>query len=328
MPPYIIELMPATEEMQARLAAIPNLTVSAGTPLSGYTRFGIGGPADLYAETGDADAFIAAFTAARASGIETVVIGDGTNLIVSDQGLRGIVLRYRANRLQAAGACVMADAGAVLQDLVDFTVARGLKGLETLAGIPGSVGAAVYGNAGAYGHSISERVVRVRFYDGVEVRLFTNEQCQFHYRESIFKQHKEWIIFSTELAMEPADAAVLRKIADDIVRVRNEKFPVTMKCAGSIFKNLLLKDLPPEVASQVPPAVVREGKVPSAYFLEQVDAKGSKRGAIEVACYHANLIYNTGGGTAADLCALIAELKQRVRARFGLELEEEVQYVG
>ena len=320
--------MPTTGETQARLAAIPNVTVSAQTPLSRYTRFAIGGPADLYAETGDVEAFIAALTAARSSGMETMVIGGGTNLIVSDQGFRGIVLRYRADRLRAAGACVMADAGAVLQDLVDFTVARGLKGLETLAGIPGSVGAAVYGNAGAYGHSISERVVRVRFYDGAEVRLFTNEECRFQYRESVFKQQKDWIIFSTELALEPADAAALQQTANDIVKVRNEKFPVTMKCAGSIFKNLLWKELPPEVAAAVPAAVVREGKVPAAYFLEQVGAKGSERGAIRVATYHANLIYNAGGGTAADLCALIAELKQRVKERFGLDLEEEVQYVG
>ena len=320
--------MPTAEDAHARLAEIPNVTVCAGAVLARYTRFGIGGPADLYAETSDAEAFIAALAAARASGLETVVIGGGTNLIVSDAGFRGIVLRYRADRLQAAGACVMADAGAVLQDLVDFAIARGLKGLETLSGIPGSVGAAVYGNAGAYGHSISERVVRVRFYDGAEIRLFTNGECAFHYRESVFKQHKEWIIFSTELALEPADAAALRQTADDILKVRNEKFPVTMKCAGSIFKNQLYKDLPPDVAAAVPANVVREGKVPSAYFLEQVGAKGIERGGIRVATYHANLIYNAGGGTAADLCAVIADLKQRVLDRFGIALEEEVQYVG
>src|SRR5207248_3845437 len=114
---------------------------------------------------------------------------------------------------------------------------------------------AVYGNAGAYGHSISERVVDVQFYDGREVRKFDNEECEFHYRESIFKKHKEWIIFSTKLRLDPADGGELRRIADDIVRVRNEKFPVTMKCAGSIFKNLLLKELPPDVAAAIPPAV-------------------------------------------------------------------------
>ena len=320
--------MPTTEETHARLARIPNLTVSSNTPLALHTRFGIGGPADLYAETCSAEAFIAALTAANSSGIPTMVMGGGTNLIVSDQGFRGIVLRYRAHSLRAANNRVMADSGAVLQDLVDFTVAHGLRGLETLAGIPGSVGAAVYGNAGAYGHSISERVVSVRFYDGAAVRVFNNEECRFQYRESIFKQHKDWIVFSAQLLLEPAEAEILRQISGDIVKVRNEKFPVTMKCAGSIFKNLLLTELAPAVAAQVPASAVREGKVPAAWFLEQVGAKGMQRGDIHVATYHANLIYNAGAGTAAELCALIQELKARVRERFGMELEEEVQYVG
>ena len=328
MPPFIIEVMLNTEETHARLAEIPNLTVSTATPLSLYTRFGIGGPADLYAETGSVEAFIAALAAARSSGIQTMVIGGGTNLIVSDRGFRGIVLRFRADRLLAANSRVMADAGAVLQDLVDFSIAHGLKGLETLSGIPGSVGAAVYGNAGAYGHSISERVVSVRFYDGAQVRVFGNEECEFHYRESVFKRHKEWIIFSTELRLDPADGPALRQAADEILKVRNEKFPVTMKCAGSIFKNLLLAELPEVASAEVPASAVREGKVPAAWFLERVGAKGMVRGDIHVAAYHANLIYNAGAGTAADLCALIAELKARVRERFGFELEEEVQYVG
>jgi UDP-N-acetylmuramate dehydrogenase len=320
--------MPSTEETQQRLAEIPNLTVLTDAPLSRYTRFGIGGPADIYAETESVDAFVAALTSARASGWPVMVIGDGTNLIVSGAGFRGVVLRYRASGLTADGTRVSADAGAVLQDLVDFTVDRGLKGLETLAGIPGSVGAAVYGNAGAYGHSISERVISVRFYDGRAVRVFDNAACEFRYRESVFKGHKEWIVFSTELLLDAADAGMLRKTADDIVKIRSEKFPVTMKCAGSIFKNLLLNELPQRVAQQVPATAVREGKVPAAWFLEQAGAKGLQRGDIHVAAYHANLIYNAGAGTAADLYALIQELKQRVRERFGIEIEEEVQYVG
>ena len=321
--------MPTTEETQARLAEIPNLTVSAGPPLALYTRFGIGGPADVYAETASAEAFIAALAEVRASGLP--VRGDRRRH--QPDRLRPRLSRHRPalprrappgrqpahhrrGRRRAAGS------------LVDFANERGLQGLETLAGIPGSVGAAVYGNAGAYGHSISERVVSVRFYDGAAVRVFSNEECRFHYRESMFKQHKEWIVFSTELRLEPADAAALRRTSADILTVRNQKFPVTMKCAGSIFKNLLWDDLPPAVAAAVPAAAVREGKVPAAWFLEQVGAKGMRRGDIHVADYHANLIYNAGAGTAADLCALIAELKDRVRARFGLELEEEVQYVG
>jgi UDP-N-acetylmuramate dehydrogenase len=320
--------MTATEEAHTRLARIPNLTVSTGTPLSRYTRFAIGGPADVYAETSSAEAFIAALSEAQASGMDIMVIGGGTNLIVSDEGFRGIVLRFRGERLLVANQRIHADAGAVLQDLVDCAIAHGLQGLETLAGIPGSVGAAVYGNAGAYGHSISERLINVRFYDGHVIRTFQNEDCQFHYRESIFKQHKDWIIFSTELRLDPAGPAALRKTADDILRVRNEKFPVTMKCAGSIFKNLLFDELPPAAAAEVPPTAVREGKVPAAWFLEQIGAKGTQRGDIHVATYHANLIYNAGAGTAADLKALIQDLKSRVQSRFGIELEEEVQYVG
>jgi UDP-N-acetylmuramate dehydrogenase len=323
-----MKTMPTTEETQARLAAIPNLTVSNQIPLSRYTRFGIGGPADLYAETGSAEAFIAALGVARSSGIPTMVIGGGTNLIVSDSGYRGIVLRYRGDRLLAANGRISADGGASLQDLVDFAIGRGLAGLETLSGIPGSVGAAIYGNAGAYGHSISERVLKVGFFDGAALRIFDNQECQFQYRQSIFKQRKDWMILSVELRLDPADSAALRSAANQILKVRNEKFPVTMKCAGSIFKNLLLLELPAAVAAQVPAAAVREGKVPAAWFLDQVGAKGMTRGEIQVATYHANLIYNAGAGTAADLCALIAELKARVGERFGIDLEEEVQYVG
>ncbi|HLI84861.1 MAG TPA: UDP-N-acetylmuramate dehydrogenase [Bryobacteraceae bacterium] len=320
--------MPTTEEALARLAAIPNLTILRDEPLARHTRFAIGGPADFYAETDSPETFASALEKARAAGIHTAIIGGGTNLIVSDEGFRGLVLRYRAARLEARGNCVLAEAGAELQALVDFTIERGLKGLETLAGIPGWVGAAVYGNAGAYGHSISERVAWVRYYDGAGVRAISGPECEFRYRESIFKARKEWIIFSTELHLEPADVGELRRVAADIVKVRNEKFPVTMKCAGSIFKNLILAELPPAAAAAVPPRVIREGKVPAAWFLEQVGAKGMRRGGIQVADYHANLVYNDGGGTAADLCAVIAELKSLVQGRFGLALEEEVQYVG
>jgi UDP-N-acetylmuramate dehydrogenase len=320
--------MANAEETLAQFAEIPNLTVSTHAPLSRYTRFAIGGPADIYAETENVESFVRALAVARASDLESMVMGGGTNLIVSDAGYRGIMLRFVARSISAAGECVTVDAGAELQELVDFTTAGGLKGLETLAGIPGSVGAAVYGNAGAYGHSISERVRVVRFFNGVSVRELDNAACEFRYRESIFKRQKQWIIFSTTLAMERANAAELQKTANDIVQVRNQKFPVTMKCAGSIFKNLLLAELPRTAAAQVPANVIREGKVPAAFFLEQVGAKGMQCGDIHVADYHANLIYNAGAGTAASLCALIGELKGRVRARYGLDLEEEVQYVG
>ncbi|MCL4402189.1 MAG: UDP-N-acetylmuramate dehydrogenase [Acidobacteria bacterium] len=320
--------MANAEETLARLAGISNLTVFEGAPLSRYTRFGVGGPADVYAETADEAAFLAALAVARSSGLAFMVMGSGTNLIASDAGFRGIMLRFISSRIEGAENLVTADAGAALDDVVDFTISNGLKGLETLAGIPGSLGAAIYGNAGAYGHAMAECVARVRFFDGDSVRVLAREECAFRYRESVFKRHKGWIIFSAELLLEAADADVLKAAAAQIRETRNRKFPVTMKCAGSVFKNLILRELPAGAAARVPSAVVREGKVPAAWFLEQVGAKGMRSGDIRVAEYHANLLYNAGAGTAAELCVLIGELKARVRAEFGLDLEEEVQYVG
>jgi UDP-N-acetylmuramate dehydrogenase len=320
--------MSVHRETIQRLEDIPNLAISEGALLSRYTRFAIGGPAAVCADAADEHGFMEAWKVARASGAPYAVIGGGTNLIVADAGFPGIVLRFTAREIGSEGAGVRAQAGADLQALVDYCIDHGLKGMETMTGIPGWVGAAVYGNAGAYGHSIQERIREVRFFDGAAIRAFGNAECQFRYRESVFKQHKHWVIFSAELDMDSAPAQELRKIADDILKIRLEKYPLTMKCAGSIFKNLILAELPDTVQRQVPGRVIREGKVPSAYFLEQVGAKGMQNGGIRVAEYHANLIYNEGQGTAAQLCEVIGELKSRVQRQFGLMLEEEVQYVG
>ncbi len=317
-----------TGDFGARLRVLPSISVRTDVALSEHTRFAIGGPADLFAETESPESFASAVRLCREFDFPVYILGDGSNVIVSDEGFRGLVLRYIAQGLDRDGDNITADSGASLQSLVDFAIDAGLKGVETLARIPGSVGAAIYGNAGAYGHSIAERVSWVRFFDGEGVRDLDNAGCEFEYRESVFKRHKEWIIFCCGLALEPADRGELRKRADEITAIRDEKFPPTMRCAGSIFKNLHLNDLPAEAAAQVPERVVRDGKVASAYFLEQVGAKGMRRGGIEIASYHANLIYNTGSGTAAEVKSLIDELKQRIRDRFGFGVEEEVQYVG
>jgi UDP-N-acetylmuramate dehydrogenase len=316
------------QETVQSLYAIPGLQVQSCAALAPLTRFGLGGPADIFAETADPAAFITALETARQSGLPHTMIGGGSNLIVSDGGYRGVILKFHGDRITVESPTVNVEAGAVLQTLVDTANAQGLKGLETMTGIPGFTGAAIYGNAGAYGHSISERVAKVHFHDGTAHRTFTGEQCEFQYRESIFKRHKEWIILSAELTLSPADRAELEKISAGILAIRNEKYPPTMKCAGSIFKNFLLADLPPRIAAALPANVIREGKVPSAYFLEQVGAKGLSVGDIHVASYHANLIFNGGKGTAGDLLTLILDLKTRVYERFGIKLEEEVQYVG
>jgi UDP-N-acetylmuramate dehydrogenase len=311
-----------------RLAAIPDSALLRDAPLSNYTRFGIGGPASILFDTAHSEAFSKALHIVQSMAVPRIVIGGGTNLVVSDAGFEGVVLRYKGRQIVRQGELLRIEAGAVLQDAVDYSIAAGLAGLQTMTGIPGYVGGAVYGNAGAYGHSIQEIVEQVRFTDGEKALSFSNEECQFNYRESVFKGRKEWVVMSVDLRFGAGDGAKLAAAANEIRTIRDAKYPPSMKCAGSIFKNLLFANLPAHVQSEVPAKIVREGKVPSAWFLEQTDAKGLRVGEIQVAAYHANLIYNDGAGTAADLVALIQELKGRVRERFGFELEEEVQYVG
>jgi UDP-N-acetylmuramate dehydrogenase len=316
--------------MLANISAIPGIQFTENIPLSSITRFAIGGPAQVLADASSEAALIAAFDAVR--GTAHALIGGGSNLVADDRGFPGVVLRYTANHIDIDGHIVRVAAGAVLQDLVNATIAAGLEGLHTMTGIPGWVGGAIYGNAGAYGHSIHEFVESVRFIDCSEdsssVREIGNAACEFRYRESAFKRHKDWIILETTLRLPSGDPVALRSSAEGILKVRNEKYPPTMRCAGSIFKNLILAELPETVRAQVPERVIREGKVPSAYFLDLAGAKGMVLGGVRVADYHANLIYNTGGGTSQEVRELIETLKTRVKDHCGLVLEEEVQYLG
>jgi UDP-N-acetylmuramate dehydrogenase len=313
--------------MVSRLAAIPGLAILENAPLARYTRFAVGGRARILADASTESALAEAVRFIRETGEPHTVIGGGTNLVVSDDGFPGVVFRYTNALIEVRRTSVAVAAGAVLQNLVDATVDAGLRGLETMTGIPGWVGGAVYGNAGAYGHSLQERVASVRYFDGTRAREIDNAACEFHYRESIFKRRKDWIVLSAILHLDAADPQELRAAADGILRIRNQKYPPTMRCAGSIFKNLMWDQLPEPVRARIPDSVVREGKVPSAYLLEQAGAKGLVNGGIRVAEYHANLIYNEGGGTALEVRELIAELKRRVRDQFDIELEEEVQFI-
>ena len=310
------------------LEDLPGLRVERDAPMSAYTRFGLGGPADWLIDACDENVFVDALGRLRSAGIRTEVIGGGSNLVVADQGFRGVILRYTNSCLSANETVVTAGAGVVLQDLVDFTIEQGLLGLHTMTGIPGWVGGAVYGNAGAYGRSIDQSISRVRFFDGQVVREIGNAECEFRYRDSTFKDHKGWIVFTAEVMLIRGDSTELRTRADEIRAIRDAKYPPTMKCAGSIFKNLIFRELPEAVQAVVDPKVVREGKVPSAWFLEKAGARGIRNGDIHVADYHANLIYNAGNGTAQQVREVVDDLKARVRSIFNFDIEEEVQYVG
>ena len=326
-PPYNGRLIQKAV-LSGALKAVDGLTVLEREPLAPRTRFEIGGPAELFISAVAPRAIGAAAKICDENGVPYCFLGDGSNLIVSDDGYRGAVMRYLGRRITLHDDVVEAEAGASLQALVDFTIVQGLSGLHRLERIPGTVGGAIYGNAGAYGGSMHEVVTKVRYLEDGVVREASNTECQFAYRESVFKREKRRCILSCSVRLREGVGATLQKEAVEIRRIRDEKFPPAMRCAGSIFKNVFLADLPPEAARIVPSSAVREGKVASAFFLEKVGAKGMQRGGIRIADYHANLIYNQDWGSASDLCALIAELKRRVRDEFGFEVEEEVQYVG
>ncbi len=311
-----------------RLSVIDGLQLHPAVPLSRYTRFRLGGACLLLADAATPAAFTRAYQSLAATDLQWTSIGGGTNLVVSDNGYPGIVLRYIAASMRVAGHTIQVDAGADLNLLIDFANGHGLAGMESMAGIPGWTGAAIYGNAGAYGQSIHQRVSHVDFFDGAEARRWSREECGFRYRHSRFKDDKRLQILSAQLTFEPGDRAALEARSHHIRATRDAKFPPTMACAGSIFKNFLLQDLPERARAAVPPEKVIEGKVPAGWFLEQVGARGLRNGGIQVADYHANLVYNAGNGTAAELLALLAELKRRVREQFDLLLEEEVQFLG
>lgn len=315
-----------------RLRAIDGFHVTLNEPLREHTRFGLGGAAALWAEASTKEALGAGLAMLRELPMTVTVIGGGSNLIVADEGVTGAVVRFTGSGMWFDAGLIYVESGAVLQALVDFSIGQSLDGLHTMTGIPGWVGGAVYGNAGAYGHSISEFVEEVAYVDVREPsRVLTRSgaACEFAYRESIFKRNKEWVIVSATLRLPSGEGETLQRRADEILTTRNAKYPPTMKCAGSIFKNFWWRDLPVEVQARVPKDKVIEGKVPSAWFLEQVNAKGMRRGDIQVATYHANLIYNDGpGASASDLRVLIAELQRRVREEFGIAMEAEVQMLG
>ncbi|MEK7076615.1 MAG: UDP-N-acetylmuramate dehydrogenase, partial [Patescibacteria group bacterium] len=232
-------------------------------------------------------------------------------------------------------------AGVPLAEVITFAISKGLQGLETLSGIPGTIGGAVFGNAGAYGHSMMEVVERVEVLDvsrmstnsGTNItnvrKWLMNRQCGFGYRESILKK-KNWIILRVVLELRPpaggGDREVLKKKSREIIATREKKYKPGIRCPGSFFKNVLVKDVSKKSLALVDSLKIIDGKIPAGWLLEQVEAKGMREGGIYIADFHGNLFVNDGKGKARDVKALARKLKKKVFDRFGIMLEEEVRY--
>ncbi len=259
------------------------------------------------------------------------VIGSGSNIVASDFGFHGLVIKIGIKAFGVRGKTVYAGAGSNLLDFIKKINKLGLCGMEKMAGIPGTVAGAIYGNAGAYGQEIKDSVSRIKIFDGKQFKWIKKGDCEFGYRTSVFKKKKDWIIVGVEFHLATRSPSVLNKISKDIIELREKKYKPGLLCPGSFFKNIIVKDLKPivreKLLSKIDNSKIMYGKVPAGYLLEEVGAKGMRSGGMRVAKHHGNLIYNAGGGKARDIIKLARILKDRVSKKFGVRLEEEVQYL-
>ena len=302
--------------------------VLTNEPLSKHTTLAIGGPASIFIKVKLDTELISAINKAKELKVRFLVIGDGSDLLITDKGYDGLVISNEIIGIKATRGKFIVKAGTPLQKLVDLVSEKGYAGLEKMTGIPGSVGGAIYGNAGAYGQTVSDNISRVKAFDGKELKWLTLDECRFNYRESIFKRNKWTILEGVFDFKVKSEAKILKKIKDETLSLRLAKYKPGLKCPGSYFKNILASDLTPEQLAKIPREKIVYGKVPAGYLLEAVGAKGKKRGKILIADYHANLFINTGGGNASDFYKLAQKYADKVEEKFSIRLEPEVQLIG
>ena len=302
------------------------MQIERNKDLTSYTTFGINGQAEYFSVVSSPTQFFEVLAWAEKMNVRWRLFAGGSNLVLPSARISGLVLRMYGGRIRKKNATtLLVDAGVPLAKVVDVSIRLGLEGLERLSGIPGTVGGAIVGNAGAYGCSIGERVVRVLAWNGKSETWFERKECGFEYRESIFK-HGRFVVLAVELTLSRGDRAALRLKSREIIRERLKKYPKQLRCPGSYFKNIPTNHLSKKALSRVDAAKIIGGKIPAGYLLEAVGAKGMRRGGMMVAPYHGNLIMNDGGGTSKDAKTLARTLKERVKKRFGITLEEEVRY--
>lgn len=294
-------------------------------PLSALSTFGIGGPVSYLKTVSHPDELVKELEKAVQKSLSWKICASGSNIVFPDEGLDCVLIRYVGGRIEKENHIITTDAGVLLMDLISQANSWGFAGLETLAGIPGTVGGAIIGNAGAYGHSISEAIEEVEVYRDKDSSWLSNKDCQFSYRESIFK-HSDYIVLRAKLRFTKGDPGALKQKSEEIVKIRESKYKPGLKCPGSFFKNVLVSQVSPETLSKIPSAKIIEGKIPAGYLLEQVGAKGMQAGGIRIADHHGNLFVNVDGGTAKDVKELSQILKQKVLEQFGIILEEEIRY--
>jgi UDP-N-acetylmuramate dehydrogenase len=314
--------------------------------LADYSHYKIGGPARYFFNAKTEKDLVWAIREAKKKKLPVFVLGGGTNLLMSDKGFNGLVIRSDIKTLKATGNSLKVGAGVVMADLLDFSAKKSLKGLEWAGGLPGTLGGAVRGNAGCFGGEIKDTVVSVRSLDTKAMKIVNrkNKDCKFAYRSSIFKQKNgnEIVLEATLRLSKGKKSEILASMKEKIAhRVKNH--PLEHPNIGSIFKNIPLDAIHAKGTKEYAAALasaklifvgsdfsVKMDPFPvisAAKLISESGLRGVSFGGAMISPKHPNFIVNVLGARAEDVEALIALAKAEVGKRFGVELEEEVQIV-
>jgi UDP-N-acetylmuramate dehydrogenase len=303
-----------------------SLTIIPNVSLAELTTFRVGGLARWFVRVSGVEQVSAAVSWARERRLPSLFLGEGSNVLFSDDGFPGLVIKNRFLGVKISGEEVEVAGGESLPGLIRRMNRLGLAGLERMYGIPGSVAGAIVGNAGAYGQEIKDVVAEVAALCPEGVRTFSADEARFGYRRSVFKERRECFVLSCRLRLRRTNADLQRE-SDEILAQRQTKYPAGLRCPGSFFKNVIAATLPPEALAGVPAEFIHYGKIPAGRLLEAVGARGAARGDAMIADYHGNLLINRRLASSRDILALANEYAERVWKAFRIRLEPEILVV-
>lgn len=302
--------------------------------LANLVSYRIGGPSRYFFDARNKQQIKDAITQAKGNKLPIFILGSGTNLLVSDRGFKGLVLRPNVKTLKMNGNEIAVGAGVLMSDLLNFAVKKSLSGLEWAGGLPGTVGGAIRGNAGAFGGEMKDSVKSVRSINAQTLKETerTDKECEFGYRSSIFKElnGKEIIVEAVlRLKLKKGSSKKIKKEIEEKIAYRKERHPVEYPNIGSIFKNVPLEKMPSKYRREIRNAVKIDPfpVVPAAYLISESGLKGVSCGGAMVSPKHPNFIVNSLGATASDVKKLIQLVKKRVKGKYKINLEEEIQII-
>lgn len=307
------------------------LAIKENEILANHSTFKIGGPAKYFTVIKSKEELIEAINFAEKRNLPFFVLGGGSNILYRDQGYSGLAIKIQIQYIKTQNSEVVAGAGLPFSKLIEESVGVGLTGLEWATGIPGTVGGAIAGNAGAYGHSMSEFVGSIVVLSengpaGWQIKNFSAKKCDFIYRGSRFKKSgNREIILEVEFNLKKGDREKSKKIIQEILEKRRNKL-VPYPSAGCVFKNIIIDELKNKKGflELIPREKIKSGKFPAGWLIENCRLKGRQIGGAKIAEEHANYIVNASGAASVDVIKLINLCKQKTREKFNLDLEEEI----